>query len=368
MTELHDAMTRLLRGRIGFVPERWPIRAVRLIGEWARVDESTPLLVLRQLQEGRRPDRFEELVALSTISATSFFRHAEHFDALRVFFRKRSIGRLRPFRVWSAGCATGQEAFSVAICAQEVGVDVEIVGTDVSPAEVRFASEGRYDAVAARGIPGHSSKRGWTAPKALRDRVRFVVESLMDPRPGAGGGPFDVIFLRNVLVYFDEAGTQHIAHAVRKNLAPDGVLVLAPAEAVLRPLTGFVKRDPIGWLTRPPPAPRPRETLPPPKHVASTKPPPALDLPLDRAARALSQCEFDQAEAILRAQLDANGNDVQAWFLLGETLEQRGERAQARTAFRCAARIGASGSVFERNTLAPAATRRANALEPGSTD
>ncbi|HEY0779931.1 MAG TPA: protein-glutamate O-methyltransferase CheR [Gemmatirosa sp.] len=186
-----------------------------------------------------------------TTNETLFFRDGHPFEAFRDVIlpaaasrRITAGGPLRPIRVWSAASSTGQEPYSLAICAVQAaprlcGVPVEIVASDYSPSALQRARDGVYTdfetrrgldpAIAARfltPVPG-----GLRVADALRRMIRFEERNLLEPFTGLG--VFDVIFCRNVLLYFDAATKRGILDRMAEALAPGGVLILGGAETPL---------------------------------------------------------------------------------------------------------------------------------------
>jgi chemotaxis protein methyltransferase CheR len=152
--------------------------------------------------------------------------------------------RNRPvhLRFWSAACSTGQEPYSLAMTLLDVlppTVSFEIRATDLSEQVLARARSGRYSQLEInRGMPAplmvrHFSRTGtdWEVSKELRDRVSFRTHNLLDPPPA--GGKFDVILLRNVLIYFDLPTKKSILGRMRQVLAPDGSLLLGSAETTI---------------------------------------------------------------------------------------------------------------------------------------
>lgn len=157
------------------------------------------------------------LVSAVTTNVTSFFREPHHFKALEevsrdLVARARSGGRVR---LWSAGCSTGQEAFSIAATLLAVAPeiarhDLRILGTDIDPAVIETARLGVFDRNVLREVPFDPMSRFWkegpgpnqvTVSDALRELIRFEELNLLQPWPFQGS--FDVIFCRNVVIYFD---------------------------------------------------------------------------------------------------------------------------------------------------------------------
>ncbi|MEQ8768228.1 MAG: CheR family methyltransferase [Planctomycetota bacterium] len=198
------------------------------------------------LWRGDRIDReMLALVPLVTNHESYFFRHPEQIAALRRLALEPYLEspQARPLRIWSAGCASGEEPYSLAIEVQEhLGQrrywPVEILGTDVDVASIERARLGLYDARALRSLPRRFLGRHF-APEtsgvrvldAIRQRVRFDTHNLLlgATRPE---GPFDVIFCRNVLIYFGgEEARRALRHMVAQ-LVPGGLLILGPVESV----------------------------------------------------------------------------------------------------------------------------------------
>lgn len=198
----------------------------------------------------------EEALATQVVEAllnneTSFFRDPAVFDLLNstVFDRLKTARRdCKRLRIWSAGCSTGQEPYSIAmqICEAEArwaGWSIDISATDVSEAAVTRARRGRYTQFEIqRGLPVRTMLRwfeqdgeDWVVANRLRRVVRFATHSLMAPPPGK----FDVILCRNVLMYFSPTMRRAVFERLHEALAPDGVLMLGAGETVIGQTTRF---------------------------------------------------------------------------------------------------------------------------------
>jgi chemotaxis protein methyltransferase CheR len=203
----------------------------------------------------------EEALATHVVEAllnneTSFFRDPGVFDLLNstAFDRLRIARRdTKRLRIWSAGCSTGQEPYSLAIqfCEAEArwsGWSLDISATDVSEAAVMRARRGRYSQFEIqRGLPARTMLRwfeqngeDWVIDNRLRRMVRFATHSLITPPPGQ----FDVILCRNVLMYFAPATRRTVFERLREALAPDGILMLGAGETVIGQTTRFAA-DPV---------------------------------------------------------------------------------------------------------------------------
>jgi chemotaxis protein methyltransferase CheR len=191
----------------------------------------------------------DSLVAELTVGETSFFRHPEQFEALRNEILPACLKRnrsKRELRIWSAGCANGAEAYSIAITVHallgnELGEwDIDIVGTDINRAFLAEADAGNYSDWALREMPPertqmYFTRRGqrfWIAER-YRAMARFARHNLVaDPIPDATRKicSFDVIFCRNVMIYFSENAGAILARRLGQALADEGFLILAPAD------------------------------------------------------------------------------------------------------------------------------------------
>lgn len=201
--------------------------------------------LVRTMQQ--RPDRAlrQQVVEALTTNETSWFRDAAPFEALRTEVLPR-LSRERPtrkLRVWSAACSSGQEVYSICMTAQDTpavtGFDISVLGTDLSEEMVQRASSGRYSQLEVnRGLPAtslvrHFSRAGasWQVNPALAAMTSFRSLNLMRPFPPMGR--FDIVFIRNVLIYFDINTKRDILRRIGQVLAPDGALFLGAAETTI---------------------------------------------------------------------------------------------------------------------------------------
>ncbi len=180
------------------------------------------------------------LTDLLTTNETYFFREPQHFDHLIQAVRTTNSV---PFRVWSAASSSGEEGYTVAIVlARHSGTRPwEVVGTDLSTRMVQQARQGLYVADRCAKVPPDDLKR-WCLKgegryqgqvlmnKDLRAKVRFEEGNLMEPMPWLG--QFDVIFLRNVLIYFEGDAKAQVVHNVLQNLRKGGYFYTGHAESL----------------------------------------------------------------------------------------------------------------------------------------
>lgn len=182
-----------------------------------------------------------------TVNETFFFRDRQPFDGFRnailpELLKNRS--RQRKIRIWSAACSTGQEPYSLAMIVDEearnlAGWTVDIVATDIAETVLKKAKDGVYTHFEAqRGLPAqhlvrYFSKRkdNWVISQHIRSRVDFRQQNLMADFSALG--QFDVIFCRNVLIYFAPDQKRDVLSRMAQRLSPDGFLVLGAAESVI---------------------------------------------------------------------------------------------------------------------------------------
>jgi chemotaxis protein methyltransferase CheR len=189
----------------------------------------------------------QQVVEALLNNETYFFRDRAMFDQLSAtvlpeLARKRE--RTRRLTIWSVGCSTGQEAYSLAMLFAEQPArwrewTIEIIGTDVARSVVAAAREGNFSQFQIQRGLGvaqmvsffEETRTGWRATEALRKMVRFETHNLLDQSPEPGR--FDLVLCRNVLLYFDRATRERAFSRLASALAPDGLLMLGAGETTV---------------------------------------------------------------------------------------------------------------------------------------
>lgn len=205
---------------------------------------------LAQLVE--RPSLMDDLVGALAVGETYFFRDADQFDVVRGEILPSLIVEHGPaLRVWSAGCASGEEAFSLAIALTEAGVasSPPVLGTDVSRAALRKAEAGTYGEWSFRGVPDAVRDRYFVheGPRSrirdeIRARVRFEWLNLSSnsyPSLHSGIWGIHLICCRNVLMYLTPDAIAHVARHLHRSLAPGGWLLTSPSDPPLGDFAPF---------------------------------------------------------------------------------------------------------------------------------
>jgi chemotaxis protein methyltransferase CheR len=372
--------------------ERWPEL-------WLAVSEATgdageEASLDRWLAQSFSRAQIETLARHLAVGETYFFREPDTFEALehealpRLIAARRAAG-LRRLNVWSAGCCSGEETYSLAILIERLvpdsaGWDITLLGTDIHPGFLVRAEQGLYGDWSFRGVAHDVVERHFDAVgpglhavrPELKRLVRFSYFNLAeDTDPG---WRMDLIVCRNVLMYFDPAQSVQVLARLHRCLADDGWLALGAAETPLAPHHGFEKvalHDAVVYRKQPIALQAPLEAaraapplLPRPEPAAS---------PVDEAARlaerarvhadegrlaeadrccraaiAADKCNprlhylhslileeamrFDEAKAALRRALYFGPQFVLGHVGLGRLCERQGERARATRHFETA--------------------------------
>lgn len=251
--QISDSSSRILAGlleaRTGqqlTMSRRWRIEtalsALLREREIATLDELITILVM-----GKEPSLSQKVVEALLNNETYFFRDRAPFDVLERFAlpelaqRRHKSKRLR---IWSAGCSTGQEVYSLSMLFAEDpekwrGWTIDILGTDVSTSCVDRARSGAYSQFEVQRGLGinqmikwfEETPEGWRAVELLRRPVRFQVHNILEPAPHPGD--FDIVLCRNVLLYLSPEKKTLAFERIAGAMAEDGWLMLGAGETVI---------------------------------------------------------------------------------------------------------------------------------------
>jgi chemotaxis protein methyltransferase CheR len=392
-------LAALLKERVGLHirPDSFPALRLALLARLDLLSATAPdaTAYLGLLGGPTGDEELRQLLPLVTVGKTSFFRDERQFqalDALLPGFQAR-VGE-QPLRIWSAGCATGEEPYSIAMTCSERGLEpkqLELLATDVNPEAVAAAARGLYESRRVRDIPAqylarHFDREGdaWRVRASLRRYITAIrphnLVSVGFPSPVSGG--WDVIFCRNVIIYFDTLTTRRVLEQFHQALAPGGWLFLGYSESLFRLFEGFdltevngafLYRKPEEGAARTPRAPQPYSAShpqPPVRHVhlASTSARPArttdtLPLPpasaappdtlpqadadallapqefLDGAVALFSEGRFGAARELLERQLERNGEGLAVRLTLANLYGVLRQEDRARACYQAALTI-----------------------------
>jgi chemotaxis protein methyltransferase CheR len=311
-TPAFRALLEILRRHAGLVfpPGRQEVAAaaIRRAMEGAGVADAE---AYHRLVAGDR-GALDALLAEATVGETYFFRDAEQWEVARQAIREVA-GRRGPghvLRAWSAACSTGEEAYTLAIVCRELGLRRQILGTDISEPRLAVARAGRYGRWSLRDVPP-ATVGAWFARKgaifeldpSLRTGVSFRALNLAAgdyPSVASGVWEMDVVFCRNVLIYFDAHAVAYAARRLVESLAPGGWLFTGASDPpisdhadceVMVTAAGLAYRRPLergAWSPGPSPSPFPE--LPQPTAWPARPNPsaafPSSAAPLDRGPAA----------------------------------------------------------------------------------
>ena len=351
----------------------------------ARLDEAiaqrqgalSAVAYLEHLKSVRGAAELAELMSVISVHKTDLFRDEVQLEAVRTKVLPALLNESPTLKVWSAGCATGEEVATLLILLQEAGASPAstVLGTDIAAGALNTAQQLTFAPEAMKRVPAAIRQRHFREEagrfalnRELAGRASWVRHNLMDhpyPLPPRGGG-FDLIVCRNVLIYFTELAWERVVLALVERLRPGGVLVLGAAEPLLgkseqlealryanaffyRRRTGHEPPAPAPSAPRPSaPAwrPSPSAPIPPPPRSApsaaaaelsAVEPDPRtegerlFELVLEWSAAGQPD---DQTEAGLRKALYLTPDLAPARYLLGMLAEQRGANADASSEYR----------------------------------
>jgi len=346
----------------------------------ARIGELFPAIPLaalpaRLIEIGTASPEWASLVDLLTVGETYFFRDAAWFEAfeahvlLPLIAERRRAADLR-LRLWSAGCATGEEAYSLAITLARLLPDraawsIHILATDVNPRAIEVARRGLYRPWSFRQVPDHIVERYFVAEDgqrrldpAIRGMVAFSTQNLvdgLDAAPPAESAEMDIVLCRNVLMYFASDMQRLVSERLSRSLATGGWILTASAEAwsdLFPPLAKAYLPGLVGFRATggeavpsfaaapslPPPTPvRRRDRRPglypvPTARAAS----PAMSRPdmLARARALADGGDYAEARALCEQALAGGVADYDGHLLHAQVCQELGDRVHARRALR----------------------------------
>ncbi|MEW6432454.1 MAG: CheR family methyltransferase [Myxococcota bacterium] len=364
---------------------------------------------VRRLKQLAGEAELRALLPLVTVGKTEFFRDSRQFEAFQkqVFPRVLEAGLAegRKVRLWSAGCATGEEPYSLAMVAVEKGATeetVDIWATDLNPVAAETASQGVYPARRLVGVSEERVQRfffeahgRYEVVPLVRKLVRFEPHNLAAPVwPQVHAGSLDVIFCRNVIIYFDQPTIVGVMERFYEALRPGGWLFLGYSESLFKISTRFEMVEvggtfayqrptregrvrPGGFLVRTlappdahrsptdvetvlrelrreqeraratappprPPAPPPRPSAPPPRPPVPTSTDAGVErhlTPVERLAAVIASIEsgdFPRALRMARRLTDDEPDDLAARLTLGNVQALMGNVDEAREAYNAA--------------------------------
>ncbi len=199
-----------------------------------------------------KSEEWPEFVNALTTNLTSFFREGHHFTRL-VELIKPAYAASRRIRIWSAGCSTGEEPYTLAMTLTKAfgsSAAIQILATDLDTAVLNTASRGVYPMARVESLTDEWKRLGFLRGKGenqdqvrirpeLRKLITFTQMNLLDAQWPLEGGPFQAIFCRNVMIYFDKPTQRELLRRYHGLLEPDGLLFVGHSESLLDNSLGF---------------------------------------------------------------------------------------------------------------------------------
>lgn len=333
----------------------------------------------RSLQCGQRDDHsylvflrasaleMSQLVEELVVPETWFFRDGSPFEwlARHVMEAWRPANPLRPLRVLSVPCSSGEEPYSIVMCLIEAGLlpeHISVDAVDISQVALGKARRGLYGRNSFRSMPAgmqeryfDTTPRGWLLREAVKTPVRFIQANLLQGGFGIGHAGYDIIFCRNLLIYFDDPNRELALSLLERLLLPQGILFVGHAESapllnqwfasVGVPQTFAYRKKSTQASMPPPPAARPRATIisrrtapfplkPVPRAVEIVALPTAApEEALLKARRLADEGRLAEAAVVCEALLRDDGPSASAYYLLGLVHDACGDADNAREFF-----------------------------------
>ena len=312
-------------------------------------------LAVRLGKEPMNGSAWTAAVAVLTIGETYFFRHRAQFehlrdDILRPLIAARTALKSPWLRMWSAGCSSGEEAYSLAILVAELIPDLQrweilILGTDVNPESIEKARVGRYGPWSLRDSPEELKERNFTRQgdcfqvrQEVKKMVRFATRNLLEDSNDSRLSDLDVVLCRNVIVYFPAPQAEVVVRRVHDALRPGGSLLVGPSEPQAELFHQFepimaeqamsyrLREAPVRHARPAPetqlPAWTPRPSSPPPSTVGEAQ-------LLMSARNAADGGHHEEALRWCFQVLATDAGNAEAYYLLGAVRGERDERDEA---------------------------------------
>jgi chemotaxis protein methyltransferase CheR len=228
----------LIRARVG--------KRVRILGLLSHEE------YLKHVIESNDEKEIIHLLDAISTNVTSFFRDADHFDLLRILLKEWTASGQKKFRIWSAACSSGEEPYTIAMTVLDAiggNADVRILATDISTRILEKAQLCMYESEKVSQIPADLKEKYFEKPNSnnnglykakpiMRNMIVFKRLNLSET-PFPMQGPMDVVFCRNVMIYFDHNTRQRLLNEILRLLKPNGYLFVGHAESLIGLANGF---------------------------------------------------------------------------------------------------------------------------------
>lgn len=293
---------------------------------------------------------FRELINLLTINETYFFREPEQIQLLVDKILPRMLAHRainQPIRILSAGCSSGEEPYTLAIAlAEKYGEQArhlfQLIAVDIDSQILAKAKIGRYTDFSFRGVPDEIIKNyfrlegyAYELRTNIRDQVSFHELNLLDMHPSQNEAPYDIVFFRNVSIYFDKVTRTAIQHNLAQSLTDHGVMIVGAAETLANDLGVFKQVEEDGlfyFMKHTAHAPQTKPSKTPTTHKAQQLQPVPTESPdLDKIKQLLADKHYDAALPLVDALLMQHPNTLDAILIKAYLLLNRKQWAAAIT-------------------------------------
>jgi chemotaxis protein methyltransferase CheR len=281
----------------------------------------------------------QRLIDAITVPHTWFYRDPDQLRTVAQLMTEAPPGRIH---VWVAGCATGEEAYTMAMIGRRIGREVTVLASDINETALAHARRGFYGALAVKDVP--EIERRWitrhdnrfVVDDALRSSVTFVRHNLVEPPPDGPRNGWDLVVCRNVLIYFAPNSAAQVFKRFARAVREGGAIVVGASEVVFEPPAGLelvssgnrlVLHRPVRaapspqrrFASHPPPAPKPTAE---PQSTAEPRPAPEPQVSEFVAALVRGHALFERGEIgaaipIYRELARHHPSDAEPWLFLG---------------------------------------------------
>jgi chemotaxis protein methyltransferase CheR len=334
-----EELAALVRRESGIVVKPSQLGSLAAAVTRAAPDHDPARMLAALSDSGRRAELLDRLVDEVSIKETYFLRNERELTAIEwpeIWDVARRGGR-SSVRVWSAACATGEEAYTLALLACEAfgsaAPPVTVLGTDLSRTALKQAQQGEYRSRALQNV-SQARRDRWFRPSgsalAVGDELRRIVRwrrhnLVRDPIPPPDEARFDLIVCRNVLIYFDSATVHSIVNGIQAALQPEGILVIGAADRLSVPVAASTRirtagstKTPRTERKRPPAPPRRLPRRDPAPAGATARPAPeGPSGALERALAAVHSWSLEETLARTAELIEREPLNVDAQFVRG---------------------------------------------------
>lgn len=233
---------------INLGPQKATLVRSRIAKRLRALGLSTHKEYLERVKADPTGEELVQLIDVISTNVTSFFREAPHFDILASLINDRVAAGARRIRIWSAACSSGEEPYSIALTAltrcELAGADLKILATDISTPVLKRCHHGIFREESLKPVPGdhrlrffsrtgEEDSRGplWQAGETLRRLITVRRINLSQP-PFPMQGPFDCVFCRNVMIYFDATVRRRLLDEILRLMPSGGLLFVGHAESL----------------------------------------------------------------------------------------------------------------------------------------